>query len=54
MGLGLRWTELIVLACPVLALLAGTFFAGFVFGKGKGFKEGLRERERMAASEKRT
>ena len=50
--MGLRWTELILLACPVLALLAGTFFAGFAVGKGKGFREGLRERERMAALQK--
>ena len=39
--MGLKWTELILVLCPALALLVGTFFAGYAFGKGQGFKEGL-------------
>ena len=35
--MGLKCTEVLLLACPVVVVFAGTFFAGYAFGKGQGF-----------------
>lgn len=49
--MGLKLSELLILAVPAVIVFGGTFFAGYAMGKGRGFKEGLRERERIVGGE---
>lgn len=39
--------ELLILGAVLLSVVAVVFFLGFFVGKGVGFKQGLREAERM-------